>query len=131
MATRQVQIDRRFLQVAMSSQHVNSAYVGFGFQQMSGETVAQGVGMNLFVLQSGTLRGLSARMPKNFGRDRMTGGMRAPAGKQPVDGFAPEPAPVDAEGSEQLGAEHDIAILASLASPDMDKHPLTVDVAHL
>ena len=85
------------------------------------------VGMNLFVLQCGTLRGLSARVPKNSGRDWMTGGMRAPAGKQRVYGFAPEPEPADAEFSKQLGAEHNIAILASLASPDLDKHPWTVD----
>ena len=49
MATRQMQIDRRFLQVTMSQQHLNGAQVGSGFEQMSGETVAQGGGMNLLV----------------------------------------------------------------------------------
>src|SRR5262249_3256617 len=70
-------------------------------------------------------------MPKNFGRDRTTSGMPAVAGEQPVGRLVPEPAPVDAEGIEQLGAEHDVAILASLASPDMDEHPLAVDIADL
>jgi hypothetical protein len=57
--------------------------------------------------------------------------MPSVAGKQPVHRFAPKPAPVDAQRIEQLRAEHDIAILASLASPDMDDHPLAVDIADL
>ena len=48
------------------------------------------VGMNLFVLQCGTLRGLSARMPKNFGKDRMTG-IRAPAGNSQSTGLGLSP----------------------------------------
>ena len=87
--------------------------------------------MNLLMLQSGALRGLLAGMPQSFGRNRTTSGMRTVAGKQPVGRFAPEPTPVEAQGIEQLGAEHDIAILASLTSPDMDEHPLAVDIADL
>src|SRR5208282_4671381 len=38
---------------------------------------------------------------------------------------------VDTQLIKQLRAEHDIAVLASLAFPDMDDHPLAVDVADL
>jgi len=61
----------------------------------------------------------------------MTRGMPSIAGKQPVGGLAPKPAPVDAQCIEQLGTEHDIAVLASFAAPDMNDHPLAVDVADL
>jgi hypothetical protein len=53
------------------------------------------------------------------------------AGKQPVGGLASESAPVDAQRIEQLGAEHDVAVLAPLATPDMNDHPLAVDIADL
>ena len=52
-------------------------------------------------------------------------------GKQTVHGFAPWPAPVDAQCIEQLRAEHDIAVLAALTSSDMYDHPLAVDIADL
>src|ERR1035437_1405046 len=53
------------------------------------------------------------------------------AGKEPLLRLAPEAAPVSAQRFEQLRAEHDIAVLASLALPDMNHHPLAVDVADL
>ena len=52
-------------------------------------------------------------------------------GKQTVHGFAPWPAPVEAQCIEQLRAEHDIAVLAALTSSDMYDHPLAVDIADL
>jgi hypothetical protein len=42
-----------------------------------------------------------------------------------------EPAPVDTQRIEQSWAQHDVAILASLAAADMDDHALAVDVADL
>ena len=57
--------------------------------------------------------------------------MPAVAGKEPLLRLAPESAPVGAQLFEQLRAEHDIAVLASLALPDMYHHPLAVDVADL
>src|SRR6266478_1572923 len=98
---------------------------------MSGKAVAQGMGMDVLVFKAGALRGLLTGAPENLGRDRMTRRMPPTAGKQPVGGLAPKPAPVDAKGIEQLRAEHEIAILASLASPNMNDHPLAVDVADL
>src|SRR5438445_11653847 len=98
---------------------------------MSGKAVAQGMGMDVLVFKAGALRGLLTGAPENLGRDRMTRRMPPTAGKQPVGGLAPKPAPVDAKGIEQLRAEHEIAILASLASPNMTDHPLAVHVADL
>lgn len=48
-----------------------------------------------------------------------------------VGGLALQPAPVDAQSIEQLGAEHDIAVFTSLASPDMNDHAPAVDIADL
>src|SRR5580692_2681854 len=87
--------------------------------------------MNVLVFKAGAFGGLLASVPENLGRDRMTRCMPSIAGEQPVGGLALQPAPVDAKGIEQFGAEHDIAVLASLASPDMDDHPLAVDIADL
>src|ERR1035441_9012930 len=61
----------------------------------------------------------------------MAGCVPAVAGEEPLLRLAPESAPVGAQFFEQLRAEHDTAVLAALALPDMDHHPLAVDVADL
>src|ERR1039458_1320266 len=61
----------------------------------------------------------------------MTGCVPAVAGKEPLLRFAAEAAPVDTQRFEQLRAEHDISVLSSLAFPDMNHHPLAVDVTDL
>jgi len=38
---------------------------------------------------------------------------------------------VRAQDREQLGAEHDVAIVAPLAVADVDEHPLAIDVGHV
>jgi hypothetical protein len=38
----EMQIDRRFLKVAISLQHLDGAQVGTGFEQVSGKAMAQG-----------------------------------------------------------------------------------------
>ncbi len=127
----QMQIDCRLFKVAMSQQHLNGAQVGAGFEQVRSKAVAQSVGMNVLVFKAGAFGGLLASVPENLGRDRMTRCMPSIAGEQPVGGLALQPAPVDAKGIEQFGAEHDIAVFAPLASPDMNDHPLAVDIADL
>src|SRR3989454_2226543 len=127
----EMQIDRRFLKVAMPQQHLDGAQIGPSFEQMSGKAVTQRMGMDVLVFKAGALRGLLTGTPENLGGDRMTCRMPSVAGKQPVGGLAPKSAPVDAQGVEQLRAEHDISVLASLASPDMNDHPLAVDIADL
>jgi hypothetical protein len=110
----QMQIDCRLFKVAMSQQHLNGAQVGAGFEQVRSKAVAQSVGMNVLVFKAGAFGGLLASVPENLGRDRMTRCMPSIAGEQPVGGLALQPAPVDAKGIEQFGAEHDIAVLAPL-----------------
>ena len=63
----EMQIDRRFLKVAMSQQHLNGSQVGTGFEQMSGKTVSQGMGMDVFVLQGRRVRRPAAEAdPENL-----------------------------------------------------------------
>src|ERR1039458_129591 len=118
-------------QVAMPQQHLDGAQVGASFEQMSGEAVAQGMGMDVLVFKTGAFGGLLTGNPENLGGDRMTRCVPSVAGKQPIGGLAFQPAPVDPQSIEQLGAEHDIAVLASLAAANMNDHPLAVDIADL
>src|SRR5207302_3418140 len=69
--------------------------------------------------------------PQDLGGDRVTCGMPSVAGKQPVRWLLPQTAPIDSQCIEQLPTEHDIAVLATFAAPDMDNHPLAVDIADL
>src|SRR6266853_3935752 len=85
----------------MTQQHLNGAQVSTSFKQMSGKAVAQGMGMNALALKAGAFGGLLTGAPENLGGDRMTRGMPSIAGKQPVGGLAPKPAPVDAQCIEQ------------------------------
>jgi hypothetical protein len=48
-----MQIDRRFLEVTMSQQHLDGSKIGSGFQQMGGKAVAQGVGMDALCSRPG------------------------------------------------------------------------------
>ena len=127
----QMQIDRGLFQIAMPQQHLDGAQVSTGFEQMRGKAVAQSMGMDVLVLKAGAFGGLLTGVPENLGGDGMTRRMPSVAGKQPLGGLAPQPAPVDAQSFEQLRTEHDIPVLAALASPDMNDHPLAVDIADL
>jgi len=51
------------------------------------------------------------------------------AGKQPVQ--RPRQPPVGAQDGQQLGRQHDVAILAALAMLDPYDHPLAVYIGHL
>ena len=72
--------------------------------------------------------GLVASTPNRFRVDRLIAVMILAARKEPSSGFSPQAVPVLAQFVEQLGAEHDIAILASLAALDMNHHTLAVDI---
>ena len=52
----QMQIDGSDLEVAMAEQDLNGAQVGSGFEQVCGETMAQGVRMDLPVMEAGSFR---------------------------------------------------------------------------
>src|SRR5271167_4003203 len=87
--------------------------------------------MDVLVRQAGALSGVLTGSPEDLGGDGITCGMPPVAGKQPLCRLASEPAPVSAQRFEKLRAQHDVSIQASLASPDMDNHALTVDIADL
>src|SRR5258705_4317386 len=131
MAPREMQVDRRLLKVTMTEQHLDGTQVGTGFEQMRSKAVAQSVGMDAPVLKAGAFGGLLTGVPENLGGDWMTRRMASVAGEQPIGGLAFQPAPVDAQSIEKFGAEHDITVLASLASPDMNDHAFAVDIADL
>ena len=61
MAPRQMQIDRRFLQIAMPQQHLDGSQVSTGFEQVRGKAVAQSVGMDPLVLKTSAFGGLLTR----------------------------------------------------------------------
>ena len=60
----EMQIDRRFLEVAMTEQHLDGAQVGAGFEQMRGKAVAQSVGMDVLVLKPGAFGGVLTGMSR-------------------------------------------------------------------
>src|SRR5215472_9081986 len=97
---------------------------------MGGEAMAQGVGMD-GIVEARALSGCLAGVARCFGVDRVISSMPTVAGKEPVAGFSPQPAPVLAQFVEQLGAEHDIPVFAAFSSLDMNHHALTVDIAGL
>src|SRR6201984_239688 len=97
---------------------------------MSSKAMTQRVRVDSMA-EAGALGGSVTRMPNRFRVDRAIGSMPAVAGKEPVAGFSPQPTPVLAQFFEQLGAEHDIAVFATLSSADMDHHALAVDIADL
>src|SRR6516165_5719493 len=98
---------------------------------MGGKAVTQGMGIDVFVFQPSAVCGALAGCPKNLGGDRITRGVPSISGKQPVGRLAPQPAPIDAQCLEQLRAEHDVTVLAALASPDVNDHALAVDITDL
>src|SRR5664280_2513510 len=87
--------------------------------------------MDVLVRQAGALSGVLTGSPEDLGGDGITCGMPPVAGKQPLCRLASEPAPVSAQRFEKLRAQHDVSVQASLASPDMDHHALTVNIADL
>src|SRR6266481_6428941 len=80
---------------------------------MSGEAMAQGVGMDGTV-KACALRGSLAGVVYRFCVDRVIRSMPTVAGKEPVAGFSSQPTPVLAQLFKQLGAEHDVAVFAAL-----------------
>jgi len=76
--------------------------------------------------------GLTAGVPDYFGVDGTIGaGMPAPTRKQPFGRLPVQPAIVLPEFLQQMRAEHHVPVLAALPAPNMDDHPLAIDVADL
>src|SRR5258708_8128746 len=98
-------------------------------EKMRGEAVAQGVGMDLF-LDACALGSLLTGVPRCFRIDGLIAVVPTVARKQPCAGFSRQAAPVLAQFLEQFWAEHDISVSASLATLNVNHHPLAVDVAN-
>ena len=94
---------------------------------MRGEAMPQRVRMNRF-LETCPLRRLLASMPNGFGIDGAIPAMVVGAWKEPNTQLFAQPSPVFPEFREQLGAEHHVAILASLTAADVNHHSLAIDV---
>src|SRR5215467_6797596 len=124
-----MQVDGGLFQIAMPQQGLNDAEIGTCFEQMSGEAMAQRVGMQAFA-DACPLGGFATSMPNRFGVDRLISAVILPAGKEPDARFFSQPLPVLAQFVEQLGAEHHVAILASLAAAYVNHHALAVDVCN-
>jgi hypothetical protein len=99
-------------------------------KQMRGEAVSQGMRMQRF-LNIGTLGGLAAGVPDDLRVNGIVGGMPLTSGKKPGLRFTTQTAIMFPQRGQQVGAEHDIAIFASLASLNMDHHALAVDIGNL
>ena len=67
--------------------------VSAGFQQVSGEAVAEHVGINL-LLNPGTAGSILAGVARGLGIDGLIPAVPAIAGKQPDAGFFPQTPPV-------------------------------------
>jgi hypothetical protein len=67
----EMQVDRCFFKVAMPQQHLDGAQVGTSFEQVSGKTVAQGMGMDVLVFKTGAFGGVS--IPQGLSPKRKSG----------------------------------------------------------
>src|SRR3984893_2363905 len=125
-----MEVDGGLFPPLLSLQDLNGAQISAGLEQMSGEAMAQGVGMD-GTIKARALRGFLGGVVYRFCVDRVIRSMPTVAGKEPVAGFSPQPTPVLAQLFKQLGAEHDVAVFAALSSADMNHHALAVDIAGL
>ncbi len=104
----------------MTEEQLDGAQIGAGLQQVNGKGVAQGMRRDGFTdVASPSCRCAGDR--DRVSGDRLVGKI---AGKQPRPWSGG--APVVAQDGQQLGREHDVAILAPLALLDANDHSLTV-----
>lgn len=82
-----MEIDGRFFQALMAQQNLNGTQIGAGFEQMRGETVTQGMGMDIFA-EAGMLGGLLTGLPNGFWIDRSTAVVTPCSWKEPHGGFS-------------------------------------------
>ncbi len=102
--------------------------LGAGFQQMSGEAVAEHMGINLSS-DSGATGGALAGVARSLGIDGLIAAVPAVAGKQPDAGSLPQTPPVRAECVQSFRAEHHIPVLATLPTLKGNHHAPAIHVA--
>ncbi len=82
MAFGQMQVDGGFFQVVMPQQQLNGSQIRTVFQQVGGETMPQGVGMDVFLLQASASSGLAAGVINSFWGNRTVRRVTASPGEQ-------------------------------------------------
>ena len=113
-------------QAAMAEQQLNGAHVGAGFQQMDRECVAQRMRRDRL--------GDAGSADAPFGRPASTASLVIGfSGRSPGNSHSSgsHGAPPVAQRLQQLGREHDVAVLLALALLDTHHHALAVDLAGL
>src|ERR1017187_2799714 len=127
--SRQVQVDCGVLKLGMSEKYLDGAQIGPCFEHMRGETVPERV-RRYVLLNTGLLGCVGDSIPDDLLRD---GHICPPvlhcAWKQ--KGLWLHPAPILAQGLQQLRGQHDVTVSAALALADMNDHPFAVDVGDL
>ena len=93
-------IDGCDLEVAMAEQDLNGAQVGAGFEQVRGETMSQGVRMDLPAIETGSFSRNLAGTPQDLRGHEVAGGVPAVAGEEPLLRLAPKSAPVGTQSFE-------------------------------
>jgi len=120
---RDVGVNCRRLDVAMSEQHLNRPDIGAGFEQVRREAMAKGVDGNVFI----QTRGPSGLHTDPMDRPDSDGLAWNLSGEEPVSRAGD--LPVFAKQGQQSWREHHIAIFAPLALKHAKDHSLAVDVA--
>jgi hypothetical protein len=129
MAPGQVQVDGGVGEFGMTEQNLDRAQIGTGFQHVSGETVPERVRRHMLTDPS-KFRGLRHGLPDNLLCD-------GHVGPPVVDGAGEQiclrlhPAPILAQGVQQLRGQQDVAVTATLALANMNDHALAIDIADL
>src|SRR5580700_6319409 len=119
------QILRRGAETAMAEQQLDGAQIGAGFQQMHREGVAQRMRGNRLA-DAAQQPHCPAGVFDGGWIDRLAG---SSAGKQPLSWTGA--VPIVPQYIEELGRQHDVAVLAAFALFDPDDHALAVDRAGL
>src|ERR1039458_10383684 len=127
MAPGEMDVDHRLPQIGVAEEQLYGAQVGAGFEQMRGEAMPQRMRMQRLA-DACALGGFAASVPDNFVADGGIGGVPAAAREQPHGRLAGQPAIMGAQFVEQMGTEHDVAILAALPFLDMESHARRVDI---
>src|SRR2546425_2376136 len=109
----------------MAQQQLNRADVRSRFQQMHSERVTHRMGAD-WLADAGESARLLAGEFDCASADRLAGNVTL---EEPP--LRPHCSPVVAQRLQQLGREHHVSILLSLALIDTDNHPLAVDIGEL
>lgn len=104
---------------------MNGPHVGAGLQQMDGEGVSQTVLRDRFG-QSGEVARFRAGLSYRTPGDRLVGSI---AGKEPFL-WSPH-LPAIAQGLQELGRQHNVAVLLAFALLDANDHSLAVNARGL